>query len=36
MASIEKAVELLDFSPIVSFDEGLRRTVEWYKEASMA
>jgi UDP-glucose 4-epimerase len=35
-ASIEKATELLDFSPIVSFDEGLRRTVEWYKEALMA
>jgi UDP-glucose 4-epimerase len=34
-AAIDKATELLDFSPIVSFDEGLRRTVEWYKEASM-
>lgn len=31
-ADINKAAELLDFAPIVSFDEGLRRTVEWYKE----
>lgn len=31
-ADINKATELLDFAPIVSFDEGLRRTVEWYKE----
>ncbi len=30
-ASIEKARELLDFSPIVDFDEGLRRTVAWYQ-----
>jgi UDP-glucose 4-epimerase len=35
-AAIDKATELLDFSPIVSFDEGLRRTVEWYKEAMHA
>lgn len=33
-AAIDKAAELLDFSPIVSFDEGLRRTVEWYKQAA--
>lgn len=30
-ADVNKAAELLDFAPIVSFDEGLRRTVEWYK-----
>jgi UDP-glucose 4-epimerase len=30
-ASIEKAADLLDFAPIVSFDEGLRRTIDWYK-----
>jgi UDP-glucose 4-epimerase len=30
-AGIEKARELLDFSPIVDFDEGLRRTVAWYQ-----
>lgn len=32
-ADVNKAAELLDFAPIVSFDEGLRRTVEWYQEA---
>lgn len=31
-ANIDKATELLDFAPIVSFDEGLRRTVQWYQE----
>lgn len=31
-ADIQKAAELLDFTPIISFNEGLRRTVEWYKE----
>jgi len=31
-AGIEKAQELLDFAPIVSFEEGLRRTVEWYRQ----
>lgn len=35
-ADISRATELLDFSPVVSFDEGLRRTVEWYKEATQA
>lgn len=30
-ASIERARELLDFEPIVSFEEGLARTVQWYK-----
>ena len=29
-ADIGKAGELLGFEPIVDFDEGLRRTVEWY------
>lgn len=29
-ADISKATELLDFTPIVSFEEGLRRTVEFY------
>ncbi|MFN8374565.1 MAG: SDR family oxidoreductase [Anaerolineae bacterium] len=29
-ANIDKARELLDFSPIVDFDEGLRRTAAWY------
>jgi UDP-glucose 4-epimerase len=30
-AGIDRAQELLDFSPIVTFEEGLRRTVEWYR-----
>ena len=30
-ASIEKARELLGYEPIVSFAEGLRRTVAWYR-----
>lgn len=33
-ADIQKAIDILDFSPIVSFEEGLRRTVEWYKETA--
>ena len=31
-ASIEKSVELLDFAPVVDFDEGLMRTIAHYKE----
>ncbi len=31
-ADISKARDLLGYAPIVSFDEGLRRTVEWYRE----
>ncbi len=30
-ASVDKARDLLDYSPVVDFDEGLRRTVEFYK-----
>lgn len=30
-ANIGKAKQLLDWSPTVELDEGLRRTVEWYK-----
>lgn len=30
-ANIDKARDLLDFSPIIEFDEGLRRTVAWYR-----
>ncbi|MGB1288944.1 MAG: NAD-dependent epimerase/dehydratase family protein, partial [Aggregatilineales bacterium] len=30
-ANIDKARELLDFSPIVEFNEGLKRTAEWYR-----
>ncbi len=31
-ANIDKARELLDFEPVVDFDTGLARTVEWYKQ----
>ncbi len=31
-AGVDKAGELLGFEPLVSFDEGLRRTVEWYRQ----
>jgi UDP-glucose 4-epimerase len=34
-ADISKARDLLDFMPVVSFDEGLRRTVEWYRQQAM-
>jgi len=30
-ADIAKARDLLGFAPIVSFEEGLRRTVDWYR-----
>jgi len=30
-ASIDKARRLLGYDPIISFDEGLARTVEWYR-----
>jgi nucleoside-diphosphate-sugar epimerase len=33
-ADISKAERLLGYKPIVSFEEGLRRTLEWYKSAS--
>jgi nucleoside-diphosphate-sugar epimerase len=30
-ASIDKARALLEYEPVVDFDEGLARTIEWYK-----
>lgn len=30
--NIEKAIEVLGFSPKVELEEGLRRTIEWYRE----
>jgi nucleoside-diphosphate-sugar epimerase len=30
-AAIEKAKALLGYEPIVSFEEGLKRTIEWYR-----
>ncbi len=32
LADIEPARQALGYEPIVSFEEGLRRTVEWYRE----
>ena len=32
-ADITQAREFLNYEPLVSFEEGLRRTVEWYREA---
>jgi UDP-glucose 4-epimerase len=34
LADIRLARELLDYTPIVDFREGLRRTVEWYRAVS--
>lgn len=31
-ADVSKAEDLLDFAPVVPFEEGLRRTVAWYQE----
>jgi nucleoside-diphosphate-sugar epimerase len=31
VASIEKAKNLLGYTPTVTFIDGLRRTIEWYK-----
>ncbi len=33
LADISLARELLGYSPIVDFREGLRRTVEWYRSS---
>ena len=35
-ADISKAQRLLGYAPTVSFDEGLGRTVAWYRESMMA
>ena len=35
-ADITKARDLLGYKPIVSFEEGLRKTVEWYRSAETA
>ncbi|MBI1389896.1 MAG: SDR family NAD(P)-dependent oxidoreductase [bacterium] len=32
LASIDKAREILGYEPLVDFEEGMRRTVEWYRE----
>jgi nucleoside-diphosphate-sugar epimerase len=30
-ADIGKAKQILGYTPVVTFEEGLRRTVEWYR-----
>jgi len=32
LADVSKAEEALGYKPVVGFEEGLRRTVEWYRE----
>jgi UDP-glucose 4-epimerase len=36
LADIRLAQELLDYAPVVDFREGLRRTVEWYRDGGGA
>ena len=33
-ADIRKAQSLLGYEPSVSFEDGLKRTIEWYRTAS--
>jgi nucleoside-diphosphate-sugar epimerase len=35
-ADISKAQRLLGYQPIVSFEEGLKRTIEWYRTATVS
>jgi len=35
-ADIRKAQELLGYEPIVSFEEGLKHTIDWYRTAGTA
>ena len=35
-ADITKARELLGYEPIVTFEEGLKKTVDWYRAAETA
>jgi UDP-N-acetylglucosamine 4-epimerase len=35
-ADIAKAQRLLGYQPIVSFEEGLKRTLEWYRTSAPA
>lgn len=36
LADISRAQEKLGYQPLVDFEEGLRRTVEWYRESEAA
>jgi UDP-glucose 4-epimerase len=35
-ADISRAKEALGYKPIVGFEEGLKKTVEWYRSAMVA
>jgi nucleoside-diphosphate-sugar epimerase len=35
-ADISKAQRLLGYQPMVSFEDGLKRTIEWYRSATAA
>jgi nucleoside-diphosphate-sugar epimerase len=35
-ADIAKARRILKYEPTVSFEDGLRKTIEWYREAGAA
>jgi nucleoside-diphosphate-sugar epimerase len=35
-ADIAKAHRLLDYQPIVSFEDGLKRTIDWYRSATVS
>ena len=34
LADISRAAECFSYKPLVNFEEGLRRTVEWYRTQS--
>ena len=34
-AGIDKARRLLGYKPVVGFDEGLKKTVEWYRASQV-
>jgi nucleoside-diphosphate-sugar epimerase len=34
LADITKAKNILDWMPLISLEEGLKRTVDWYKDNS--
>jgi nucleoside-diphosphate-sugar epimerase len=35
-ADIEKARTLLGYKPVVTFEDGLRKTVEWYRTSQVS
>ena len=32
LADVKKAKEIIGYEPTVSFDEGIRKAIDWYKE----